>query len=527
MKRLVFILILLCLAAVSIKTLYSKNPVPKQSDNILIAHEETFGKLEYGKVLFKHQNHIEAMAKIVVKPQEAVCSECHLKDKYRGYSFDFPININRKNPEELKNAYHRECLSCHQKLSAQGRKTGPEILSCRDCHKKEYESVEVKYPLFDFDFELHDKHIKKHEKDCSLCHHIYDIEEKNKELALVYEKGTEQSCYYCHDLNKRRGPELAKIVDVAKQKELNIKKSCHLLCLNCHLQNKTQGKEAGPIACSKCHTGKYKTVEELKEIPRPEVDQPKTAFISIEKAKMKGVSFNHNFHEINNKNCRGCHHETLKACKECHDLKGRQEGGFVNVATAYHSLNSEISCQGCHRKVINKKECTSCHYFIPPVKAEIGRKEICNKCHTGKKDLEERLKTKRISLEKYKIKEEVIIKHLEQNFEPVKMPHAKIIRKLIEVSNQSRLATYFHGTADTLCRGCHHKSKEKAEAKTEEPPLCVSCHSVQFSLKDIGRPRLQSAYHGMCIKCHENMGMEKPKKCTDCHERKAKANVHN
>jgi len=506
-------------------TIYSKSQVVlKEPENrVEIAHKEVFGILQYGKVIFEHQKHVDSIAKIVNKPQELVCQECHLKDKYNDFVFSFQENI--KNPEKLKNAYHSKCLICHQKISAQGKKTGPEILSCRDCHKKVNEKFEVKYPIFEFDFYLHDKHVKKHEKDCSLCHHIYDMEEKNKELALVYEKGTEQSCYYCHDFTKKRGPELSKIVKVAKEKNLNMENSCHKLCLNCHMQNKLQGLDAGPLECSKCHTGKYKTTEELKEVSRPERDQPDKVFLNVEEGKMKGVAFKHNFHEKNNKTCRVCHHETLKACRDCHSLQGKEEGGFVNTLTAFHSLNSEISCQGCHKQMTSKKECSGCHYFIAPIKTEVGNREICNRCHTGKKEPEE---IKSFTVSSDKVKEEVIIKHIEKEFEPAKIPHYKMVKKLTDISNKSSMATYFHKDIQTMCKGCHHKSKEDAEAQKNKPPLCASCHSISFDSKALGRPRLQSAYHSMCIKCHENMGLEKPRKCHECHERKgSKGNAHN
>ncbi len=526
MKRLIFIATLICLSLLSIKLLYSKNSSTYEflyKENIVsIAHVEKFRKLEYGRILFKHKLHVDSMAKILNKTPESVCSECHQKNQYGEYSFDFIEDLHKKEAEEIKNLYHAKCLDCHKNLSAQRKKTGPEILSCRDCHKKENENRQVKYPLVEFDFYLHNKHVTKHKKDCSLCHHSYDLKEDRKELALFYEPGTEASCYYCHDFSKKRGPELTKIVNVAKQKGLNLEKSFHLLCINCHLESKNQDKDRGPIVCAECHTGKYRALEELKEVSRPEVNQPKRAFLSIEGAKMKGVSFRHDFHEMNNKNCRICHHETLRACKDCHDLKGKEEGGFVNIATAYHSLSSTISCQGCHGKLKEKVECMSCHYFIPPVKIQIAPTEICNKCHTGKRDF---ISTK---IQNFKnVPQEVIIKHLEEDFEAVKMPHLRMIQKLNEISNRSNLANYFHGSNDTICRGCHHKSKEEAEAQREKPPLCISCHGSEFSSKDIGKPRLQSAYHGMCIKCHETLKLEKPKKCTDCHERKVKKNVYN
>lgn len=524
MKRSIFIIIVFVLSGlilVQARNIYSVKEKPqtiKSPENkISIAHQEVFGSLDYGRVIFEHQKHIDSLSKVLKKSDSSICSECHSQNKYGDFIFDFPKDVNRKNPESLKNAYHKECLKCHQKLNIQKQKSGPTILSCRDCHKKDYEKTEIKYSVFEFDFALHDKHVKKHNKDCSLCHHIYDVEEKNKELALFYEKGTEQSCHYCHDLNQKRGPELSKIVKIAKERDLNMERACHTLCLNCHLSNKEQGKQAGPVVCSKCHTEKYKTVEDLKDIPRPEREQPQKAFINIEDAKMKGVAFDHSFHEKNNKTCRECHHETLRACKDCHTVKGDEKGGFVNLLTAYHSLNSKNSCQGCHRTAMNKNDCYGCHYFISPVTTEIANKAVCKRCHTGKKEIE---KVSLLTIPSERVKKEVVIKHIEKEFEATKMPHYKMIQKLTDVSNQSKLATYFHRDITTICRVCHHKSKQDAEAKKDNPPICVSCHSVSFDSNALGRPRLESAYHTMCIKCHENMKLEKPKKCTECHERK-------
>lgn len=79
-------------------------------------------RLEYGKVLFEHQKHIDTMAKHLNKPKEMTCGECHLRDKYGDYSFDFQGSGNIKSSEELKNLYHMRCLNCHQTLSSQNKK---------------------------------------------------------------------------------------------------------------------------------------------------------------------------------------------------------------------------------------------------------------------------------------------------------------------------------------------------------------------------------------------------------------------
>ncbi|WP_353685596.1 cytochrome c3 family protein [Thermodesulfovibrio sp. 3462-1] len=123
-----------------------------------------FGRLEYGTVLFEHQKHVEALTKAFKKPDERICQDCHVQDKFGEFSFEFPKNIDRKDSSLLKNAYHEQCLRCHQKLSFEKIKTGPVILSCRECHKKENDDMIVKHPSVEFDFSLHDKHVKKHKK---------------------------------------------------------------------------------------------------------------------------------------------------------------------------------------------------------------------------------------------------------------------------------------------------------------------------------------------------------------------------
>jgi DnaJ-class molecular chaperone len=123
------------------------------------------------------------------------------------------------------------------------------------------------------------------------------------------------------------------------------------------------------------------------------------------------------------------------------------------------------------------------------------------------------------SLNPKKVPEEVTIKILEKQYEPSNFPHIKIIRKLTEVSNDSELATSFHRTMQTICRGCHHQSIVEAEAKDNKPPYCRNCHSIVFDTKNPNRPRLLAAYHRQCLTCHEKMDI-KEKGCADCHKEK-------
>ncbi len=106
-------------------------------------------------------------------------------------------------------AYHDECIDCHKKRNSESKKSGP--VTCANCHAKENAVVKIKYPVSEFDFSLHDKHVKKLKEklgkdDCGQCHHIYNPEEKDETKRLVYKEGTEESCYYCHDLDQEKRP---------------------------------------------------------------------------------------------------------------------------------------------------------------------------------------------------------------------------------------------------------------------------------------------------------------------------------
>jgi hypothetical protein len=502
----------------------------KPENKIGIAHTEIFVKLERPQVIFDHQKHVETL-----KKEQQSCDACHPLDEWKEFIFDFPKKVKGKDKDSIMNAYHDECMGCHKKRYKEDKKkTGP--VTCGDCHKEEYRLIAVKYPVVEFDFSYHDNHVKKlrekiGKEDCSLCHHTYDIEEKDESLALVYEKGTEESCYYCHDLEKKRGPKLTAITRAAAKKGLDVQRASHLQCLNCHLkyeqeleqkQDRKKEEKAGPTECAKCHTGKYKTIAELEKIPRPDRGQEEKPFINIQNAKMKGVAFDHGYHEKNHKTCRGCHHETLNSCKTCHTLTGSSDGKWVNTANAYHDVLSEQSCSGCHRIKKAEKDCAGCHGFLPimDMQTKGPQKETCDICHTGKKELLPSTRLSIAGLDTEKVKKEVTVKILEREYEPSKFPHLKIIERLVKASNDSKLGSYFHRKLETLCDGCHHQSRAEAEMEKNSPPYCRNCHSVSFDAQNRNRPKLIAAYHGQCISCHDHMKLEKARKCEECHEKR-------
>ena len=299
--------------------------------------------------------------------------------------------------------------------------------------------------------------------------------------------------------------------------------------MNCHLAYIQKGEEAGPVACSECHTGVYRSLDELSKISRPDRDQPEKPFIAIEDAQMKGVSFNHAEHEKNSRTCRECHHETLKACKECHGIIGSTEGGGINVAGAYHDVFSGHGCAGCHMMKKTEAACSGCHHHLlaMDIQAKGPKKEFCKVCHNGKKEVQVSVTPIALtgpSLEE--VPEEVEISILEKEYEPALFPHREIVKKLIEVSNKSDMATYFHRGIEAICKGCHHESDPEAEAQEDTPPHCRRCHSLNFDKQNMNKPRLIAAYHRQCIGCHAQMGIEETEECKDCHEEKELKTVH-
>ena len=523
MQRKIYGIALIAVAAIlaiivnMAKDLYSgeeqQTPHVKQNNRLVIAHKEIFGTLERPQVIFNHGLHTD-------KYKKEGCRICHPQNIERNFIFDFPFKLISKEKVSVMDSYHNKCIGCHTRLIKERTKAGP--VQCGNCHRKEFQSVEIPYPLCEFDFGKHDKHSMKLKEDCSYCHHTYDTEEKDEELRLVYENGTEESCFYCHDIEKKRGPALSRITRVAEEKGLSMKKVSHAQCVNCHLNFIKKGEKAGPVICSGCHNGRYRTVADLVKVPRPDRDQPKKPFILINDAQMKGVLFDHEMHEKNSKTCRVCHHETLQACEKCHGVMGSPEGRGINIAGAYHDIFSESACAGCHEVQKTEGDCSGCHHHLLDmnIQAKGPKKAFCVVCHSGKK---EKLVVAPIpvkELSNRKVPEEVTIKVLEREYEPAVFPHRKVIKKLIDMSNKSDMATYFHRGIESICKGCHHESDPRAEEKGNNPPSCSKCHALRFDSQNMNRPRLLAAYHRQCMGCHDMMGITKTKQCNDCHKEK-------
>jgi hypothetical protein len=485
----------------------------KKENTFIIARTDIFGQLQRPGVFFNHGLHTRTY-------KADGCSTCHKRDAAGQLSFSRLFVNYQKGKESVRDSFHDQCIGCHRQRLQEHRKSGP--VTCGNCHRKESGEIQGEYPHCVFDFYHHDKHNRTLKNDCSLCHHIYDPDEEDEKLRLVYEASTEESCYYCHDLTVKRGPELAKPTKVSEQKGLSMRRVAHHQCVNCHLRYAERKEKAGPVECAKCHTGKYRTVSELAKILRPDRGQPQKPLISVGNARMKSVVFDHAFHEKNNGSCRVCHHETLRACKQCHGLIGSSEGNWINLTNAYHDFSTDSGCAGCHREKKSDRNCAGCHYrsLDIDIQSKGPKKEVCIVCHSGRRA--DSAKFQPVPLpepDTLNVPENVTIRILEEKYEPSTFPHRKIIKKLIGISNKSRMATAFHRTMETICSGCHHKSIPEATIKKTEPPYCRNCHGITFDRQNMNRPRLLAVYHRQCMGCHEKMGI-KATGCTDCHKEK-------
>ncbi|MBF0204729.1 MAG: hypothetical protein HQK67_10550, partial [Desulfamplus sp.] len=523
-------------------------------------------------VTFFHDLHTEQV-------KENDCSVCHLKENDR-FVFKFK-RIKDTSTQTDMAIYHDNCVACHTDAKASGKKSGPLEAQCRDCHNTK-SGIESTWNAIAFDKSLHNRHEKakaivsstkdsntknlkntaatdtsqdvtsttqdttstsqyatsasqnvtstsqiQDETNCSACHHSYD----EKTQKIFYDKGKEDSCFYCHK-------------EVKVDKADSMRNVSHNSCVNCHLVE--MKKFAGPINCKGCHDiEEQKKIQIVQDVPRIKRDQPDMTIMTgwdaalkspeeitkASKHQMNPVPFNHQNHEKETQNCRTCHHESLKNCKECHTVTGSDKGGFVKLEKSMHDIKSNQSCIGCHNDYKKASDCAGCHDQMPE-KSFADYDRSCSICHsvdadalnlasmdkaaiseTAKKIAQERDSAfKKLSDEK--IPEKVSIGYISDKYEASDFPHEKIIKSIEKRIEKNSMAKVFHGDATTLCMGCHHNSPA-----TEKPQKCGSCHG-KTEIKGDGRPGLKGAYHGQCITCHQKMKIETvaATDCNKCHK---------
>jgi hypothetical protein len=482
-----------------------------RADIIRIDGLKQFGPLERPAVTYLHEKHTQALAK-----KNKDCAACHLQDqKYMSTKY---MRLKDASKQAVMDVYHANCTACHRQTASAGEKSGPVV--CTGCHADK--PIASSWREIGMDKSLHYRHVKAQEKKCEVCHHEFDPTTKK----LFYAKGKEGTCRYCH---------LEKTVENVSSMRL----ASHTQCIDCHRKRLAKNQDAGPAFCSGCHdAGLQKKIAVVKDIPRLERGQPDAVLVKEITREGKTldpltrpnvVPFNHKGHEGYSPNCRVCHHASMDACGKCHTLEGSKEGKFVNLQTAMHRESAQASCMGCHAAYRTDTRCAGCHASIPAKDPQ--NLAGCVSCHvTPPADVAPQTDPKAVAAELLEarrpvagtypdadIPEVVEIKTLSKQYEPVKLPHRKIVRTLVDHIKDSKMAAYFHREPGTVCQGCHHHSPA-----AKKPPACASCHGKSFEERNLFKPGLQAAYHLQCMECHKEMKLEKPVSthCTGCHKEK-------
>jgi c(7)-type cytochrome triheme protein len=109
--------------------------VKAQPDKIKLDHVVAFGKKQRPPVLFPHNQHIETGLS---------CKDCHHRyEKGKNVLEDSELEEGKpgikcsechgpKTRPKLREAFHRQCMDCHNKMKKTGKKTGPRL--CGECH---------------------------------------------------------------------------------------------------------------------------------------------------------------------------------------------------------------------------------------------------------------------------------------------------------------------------------------------------------------------------------------------------------
>ena len=490
-----------------------------RADIVTLDTLKSFGRLERPVVQFLHDKHTEAVAK---KNQD--CKVCHLYDEQKGQRSLLYLRLENTSKKAVMEIYHTNCVSCHKETTAANQPSGP--VTCGGCHRVDSDVDSSHLPI-GMDKSLHYRHSKAADNKCETCHHVFDESLKK----LVYVKGKEGTCRYCHGETK-------------VENRISFQSASHLSCISCHQKQLAENKNAGPVNCAGCHDPKeQQLIEVVKNVPRMKANQPDVVFVKNDRepsaatlpeaaTRMARVPFSHKLHEQSNNTCRVCHHADLTACSECHTSLGSDKGKKITLAQAMHQIDSEQSCIGCHTVRQSEPKCAGCHAAI-----ELQAKNntaTCQVCHVqpptdnaaGFSNLDEKQQAEMLLASRRAaagmvalsdVPDIVKIKNLSDQYQAAEMPHRKIVTTLVNGMKNDRLAAYFHREDATICQACHHNSPA-----TSKPPKCASCHSQPFDARNPNRPGLQAAYHQQCMECHSAMGLEKPiaTDCLACHKKK-------
>lgn len=473
--------------------------VVARPDVIMIDTIAKLEELEQPAAVFMHDAHTKAL-----KDQGMSCDSCHEKDAKGNMVLTFKRQADAEmTAAQLKDSYHDNCITCHVKSGDKGFKTGPMVGECRSCHQEKPAVVGERVSAA-MDTALHGAHWTS--------------------KVIKAEPGQDTNCGACH---AKKGEEDAwRFNPEFAAKPVNV--AYHNKCVTCHETFAAKkALKTGPVECAGCHGAAEKAAVMAKlekmEMPRLPRKQPDAALMFHgEPGKIKMVvAFDHKAHEAGADNCITCHVKGVNAPMD----KSYQ---------AMHNPAADSSCVGCHLVKQEKPECAGCH-AARSIKAQ-PTEASCASCHTkAPKDVQampaDASKESKEEVAKMLIAERpeghatvavndipdiVEIGTISDKYQASKMPHRKIVLKLMEGMKDSPLAARFHEQPQSMCSGCHHNSPAYAT------PKCSSCHAKAFETAD-GRPGLKAAYHQQCMDCHTKMKLEKPvaTNCVACHEKKA------
>lgn len=264
---------------------------------------------------------------------------------------------------------------------------------------------------------------------------------------------------------------------------------------------------------------------------------------------MPPVAYNHVIHEKwmakADKDCIVCHHTgDPVACTTCHTIEGSKDSKFVTLQTAMHAVeitsqekNKPSSCVSCHEKQLRQRECAGCHTRL--VKNPRESDNWCRVCHTitpsmsvaqMQRGIENKLperQNERLAAETALARNQadywspmvgpykVYIDSLKGQYEACYFNHRRHVSVLMKKIRDNKLASAFHTDPATICVTCHHHAPA-----TSRPSRCISCHNKAIDWTQPGRPALKGAFHLLCMSCHTDMKVARPRNtdCETCHK---------
>ena len=490
MNRTTLLLLLLITFVAGIANASEQPPRLVAPSTVEMDFPAAFGEMQRPAIEFDHRAHTEAL-----EPNS--CETCHRIDEQGVLIPQMASALEIDNREDLVDAYHDACMSCHHERTAQGQASGP--VTCGECHVRRAPGVPTRAAM-KFDYSLHARHVKASEDKCENCHHVYD-EAAEK---LKYEKGKKRGVPRATEPSTRGAscrwptPRIRRASRVTSDGSDSSRSPA---------QRSVSGATISRVGGS---------IEVLEEIPRLVRGQKDTLWVSGEFSKSAAVPFNHLAHEGRTTFCSDCHHQTLRPCDGCHTQMGAADGDGITTAQAYHLRGSDHSCGGCHDAFINDQTgCVGCHSAAASVSSE----RACVRCHTGPLPGSAAMELPPVVVDVQfdplpalsdDFPETVVIDLLVDRYDASTLPHAKIVNALATGTADSVLANFFHDGSATLCSGCHHHTPIGVR-----PPPCRSCHAAAADATS-DRPGLKVAYHRQCVGCHMEMKVDKVG-CTDCH----------